>query len=292
MNANEVMEFAKELGREAGRMAMRSFRSTVAIEKVSPDGRDLVTQADKDIEAFLTRRILDAYPTHQILGEENGVVSRSHSPDPITWVLDPIDGTFNFAAGIPLFGVCIAVCVQGEAEVGVVELPALGETYYAARGTGAFRNGARLAVDADATVRTALIDFCGRDLFSAFERMGKAGFDRRLPRLTGCVALGTAYVAAGSLGALIHTSVNPWDMAAGLVLVEEAGGVVSDFAGATVFPKYLDMYLDGQGDKFCCLVTTPGLHPALLELVKGVSAHALGGSANVETAIRKGRGCP
>lgn len=278
MDLRAIMDFAVELGQQAGQRALAAFRRSDAVEKESADGRDLVTQADKDVEAFLTERIFAAYPTHQILGEENGLVARSDRPEPVTWVVDPIDGTFNFAAGIPLFGVCIGVCVEGVPRVGVVEMPALGETYCAAAGMGAYGNGERLSVDTEATMQTALIDLCGRDLFPLFERLGESGHDRRLPRLTGCMALGTAYVAAGRLGALVHTSINPWDLAAGTVLVEEAGGVVTDFRSDAVFPKYLDLVLRGEGDKFCCVVTTPRLHGPLLALLEGVSPRALGGA--------------
>ena len=278
MNLDQALELARELGREAGAMAMAAFGRAKPVVKASADGRDLVTQADKDIEAMLVERIFEAYPNHQILGEEGGAVCRVPDPEPVTWVLDPIDGTFNFAAGMPLFGVCIGVCVGGRPAAGVIEMPALGESYWAVRGGGAFCNGERIEVDHAATMATAHIDTCGRDLYRLYAKLAQAGFDRRLPRLTGCVATACAFVAAGRMGALVHTSINPWDLAAGQAIVEEAGGVCCDFAGGPLFPKYLDLYLQGAGDKFCCLVTTPELRRPLFELVKGVSPQALGGA--------------
>ena len=277
MNWAEVLDFAKELAEEAGRMALAAFRRTEATVKDTGDGRDLVTQADRDIEAFLTERIFEAYPRHQILGEEVGLVTRCEDPEPILWVLDPIDGTFNFSAGLPLFGICIGICIDRVPQVGVVELPALGETFWGTRGGGAFCNGQRLTVDTEATPQTALVDVCGRDLFRLFAKLDDTGFDRRLPRILACMALDTAYIAAGRLGAVVHTSINTWDLAAGSVLVEEAGGAMTDFTGQPIFPKYLDLWLRGERNKFCCIVSPPQLHAPLMDLARGVSPQALGG---------------
>ena len=201
VDLRECLTLAKNLAHDAGCMAMAAFRRSDALVKDTGDGRDLVTQADKDIEAFLVERIFEVYPRHQILGEEGGLMSRCEDPEPVVWVIDPIDGTFNFSAGLPLFGVCVGVCIDCVPQVGVVELPALGETFWGTRGGGAFCNGQRLTVDAEATPQTALLDVCGRDLFRLFAKFDDSGFDRRLPRILACMALDTAYVAAGRLGA-------------------------------------------------------------------------------------------
>ena len=278
MDAPDYLEFARDLAHEAGRMAMAAFRRTDAVVKDTGDGRDLVTQADEEIEAFLTERIFEAYPRHQILGEEEGLVTRCDEPEPVVWVVDPVDGTFNFSAGLPFFGICIGVCVDCVPQVGVIELPALGETFWATRGEGAFCNGQRLTVDTEGTPQTALVDVCGRDLFRLFAKLGDTGHDRRLLRILACMALDTAYIAAGRLGAVLHTSINTWDLAAGSVLVEEAGGLMTDFTGQPIFPNYLDQWLRGERDKFRCIVSPPQLHGPLMDFVRGIAPQALGGS--------------
>jgi len=274
----EWFDLMIRLSRQAGEMAMRSFRNAAVEVKKSSDGRDLVTEADREIEAYLTREILGAFPRHGVMGEENGLVRPHADPEPVLWVIDPIDGTFNYAAGVPLFGTSIGICVNGSSVAGAIEMPALGETFSAVRGEGAFLNGERIHVDDSATLETALVDCCGRDLFSLFRRLGDIRTDRRLPRLTGCAVLSIAYVAAGRFGAMIHTSLNPWDVAAGLVLIEEAGGRFTDFAGLPLFPRFLDLFAEGAGDKFCCVAAPPALHGRLREILPGVSVQALGGA--------------
>ncbi len=265
-----VLAAAQEWAAEAGRLALEARRRMRVEEKACADGRDLVTNVDREIEALLTERVQSEFPGHQILGEENGVVSSSERPEPVQWVIDPIDGTFNYAAGIPFYAVSIGVCVEGTPQVGVVELPGLGEQYAARRGGGAFCNGERIEADRSVTLATGLIDVGGKRLYDTFAWFGRTGFDRRLPRLMGCAALSCAFVAAGRLAAFAHASLSPWDLAAGALIAEEAGAAATDFEGRPLFPDRLTPFLRGEGEKFTCLIAAPGAHAELMDMMRQV----------------------
>ncbi len=266
---SKLLAITREFAREAGRIAMAALNKAEVHEKAGGDGRDLVTDADRQIEAFLTTRVFDAFPRHQIFGEEEGLVSRVESPEPVTWLIDPIDGTFNYAAGLPTFAVSIGVCVHGVPQVGVIELPGLGEQYYATRGGGAFCNDNPIEADRACTAATGLVDVGGKYLFETFTHLGDTGFDRRLLRIMGCAALACAFVASGRLGAFVHASLSPWDLAAGALIAEEAGGRATDFGGAALFPKCVEPFLRGDNEKCTCIVSAPQVHEDMMGLVKG-----------------------
>jgi len=219
-----------------GRIQRKYFRSGVPIEKKGPI--DLVTAADLEAEREFRRIIGSRFPKHAVIGEEADV-DRAAATASHRWIIDPVDGTTNFAHGLALFSVSIALEIDGAMAVGVVFDPMGQELFTAERGEGARLNGMPIHVSSTPVLLDAL--FCTgfpysihqkgpRDrqvrVFSAF--LGKSRGVRRL----GSAALDLCYVAAGRLEGFWEDHLHPWDMAAGALLVQEAGGRVTDYNGA------------------------------------------------------------
>lgn len=194
---------------------------------------DIVTEADRKAEEAILELVREAYPDHGIVAEESGETRSDHA---VRWIVDPLDGTTNYAHGLPIFAVSIAVEVNGVIEAGVVYNPAYGEKYVARRGQGAALNGKPLRVSETPVLNRSLLvtgfpynvretDENNLDHFSHFATRVQGV--RRL----GSAAVDLAYVARGSLDGYWETSLNPWDIAAGWLLVEEAGGRVTDLRG-------------------------------------------------------------
>jgi myo-inositol-1(or 4)-monophosphatase len=222
---------AERLAVEAGALLRAAYGQVEAREK-GPG--DLVTDADFASQALIAKGLASAFPSHTLLAEEAGAV-----PDPSKpwrWVVDPLDGTINFAHGFPFWCVSIALEHEGQLVVGVIHNPLSQETYSAGLGRGATRNGHPIAVSpverlSASLISTALpIDFASdSDRLMAYMRRFSTG--THSVRRTGSSALNLALVAAGGFEVCYATSMNPWDAAAGVLLVREAGGVVSGLAG-------------------------------------------------------------
>jgi myo-inositol-1(or 4)-monophosphatase len=248
---------AVEAALAAGQVQRQFFRQDVQIDK---KGRiDLVTAADLQVEREFRALIESRFPTHTVLGEEQGTTVGSAAR--FRWIIDPIDGTTNFAHGLALFCCSIALEIDGELAVGAVYDPMAEELFTAERGAGAWLNGEPLRVSTcehlvDALLCTGFPYSVGEDrqrmvdVFSEF--LGEAQGVRRL----GSAALDLCYVAAGRLDGFWEQKLQPWDMAAAALLVEEAGGRITDYAGNRV-----DMFR-GQ------IVASNGrLHPLMLEAI-------------------------
>ncbi len=192
---------------------------------------DLVTDGDKASEAIVTARIRDSFPEHRILAEEGTVGAES---SPYRWIIDPVDGTTNFAHGIPAFAVSIGVERDGQLLAGVVYNPATEELFAAARGAGATLNGRPIAVSGIERPEAALAG-CGVNGHRFKGRLVTAGqtFSRLTQgcRTTGAAAIDLCYVACGRLDLFCGPSLAPWDVAAAALIVSEAGGKVTDFDG-------------------------------------------------------------
>jgi myo-inositol-1(or 4)-monophosphatase len=218
------LEFAASLAADAGRLAHSAFgRSTVS----SKGRHDLVTEMDGEVERFIRAAIAKRYPDDAIIGEEQGGQGGSR-----VWILDPIDGTANYARGIPHYCVSIAYLEDGVPSVGVLYDPSHDWLYAAARGEGATRNGERLAVSPCSDLAAATVE-CGwstrrsaADYIALVQRVMDAGCAFRR---AGSGALGLADVAAGRVEAYCELHINAWDCAAGILLVQEAGGMTNDF---------------------------------------------------------------
>jgi len=233
------LAFALALADIADGMAMGAFRRDLEIT-TKPD-RTYVTQADRAIEEELRRRITDAFPGHGVVGEEFGTSQPDAS---VRWYLDPIDGTHNFMRGVPVFGTLLGIERDGELQVGVVSAPALGTRWYARRGGGAWavdtvrRSGTdagprRIAVSkVSAIADTALLYGSAQDVASSGKAPGFGALVGDVWRDRGYGDFwGYTLVAEGAAEAMVEADLSSWDMAAPLVVVEEAGGRMTTFDG-------------------------------------------------------------
>lgn len=224
----ELLDFGVEAARGAGEITLRYFRQKFDARRKAD--RSFVTQADVEAEAFLRQAIRKRYPEDAILGEEEGA---SEGTSGRRWIVDPIDGTYSFVHGVPFYGVLVGVEIEGEPSVGVIHMPALGETIYAARGTGCFLNGEPVRVRETRRLEDALV--LATD-FGACERygFGRAAEDlqrRAGQRRTWGDCYGYLLVAAGRADVMLDPVMNVWDCAALLPVVEEAGGTFTDWRG-------------------------------------------------------------
>lgn len=195
---------------------------------------NLVTEVDRACEELIVNSIRAKYPDHDILAEENEYppLHSAHK-----WIIDPLDGTTNYAHGFPWFAVSIALEVDGVVRAGVIYQPMLDELFSVERGAGAFLNGRPIRVSRRAPLKNCLLATGfpydrtrdNENNFANFENFQMAA---RAVRRAGAAALDLAYVAAGRLDGYWELKLKPWDVAAGKLLVEEAGGRVTDFAGA------------------------------------------------------------
>ena len=223
--------------RIGGEILMRYFRDGVQMrDKTAQGGKtyDLVSDADIESERAIADYLRQHFPDHELMGEEDlvGNVDAEH-----LWVIDPLDGTNNFAHHLPHFAVSIAYYHRGQAMVGVVLNPARDETFTAVRGQGATRNGQTVTVS-DATSLTHALIGCGfyydrgdmmRCTLAAVEEF--FGKDIHGIRRFGTAALDLCQVGCGQFGGFFEYQLSPWDYAAGALFVEEAGGVISDAEG-------------------------------------------------------------
>lgn len=224
----ELLDFAQDLAREAGEIAMSYFGKNPQRER-KRDG-SIVTIADRKAEQRMRRRIAQRYPSDGIVGEEFGI-QEGHSER--RWIIDPIDGTFSYAHGVPLFGVLIGVEIAGVPSVGVAHMPALDETASAATGFGCSWNGSRAKTSQVATLGDALI-VCG-DFYASH----KHGFGEAVERIQSGArqrrgwgdCYGHLLVATGRAEVALDPVMSIWDCAALAPIVEEAGGTFTDWRG-------------------------------------------------------------
>ncbi len=226
----DPLSVAIDVAREAGAV-LREYAGTPLDVREKGRRADLVTAADKASEELIKRRLLAAFPNATILGEETGT-TRGTSDE--RWIVDPLDGTTNYAHGYPLCCVSIAYERSGELIAGVVYAPFMGELFAAGRGGGARLNGERIAVSSIAAVADAMV--CTGFHPADFERNARyfaaASHRAQAVRRDGSAALDLAYVAMGRFDGFWEFDLNPWDVAAGSLLIAEAGGRVTRVDGA------------------------------------------------------------
>lgn len=241
-SASGAMEIARAVAGEAAEL-LRGAAGNVGNIRSKSNPRDLVTEWDTRCEDLIRERLLALTPDIPLLGEERGVSAASGTASDFMWLIDPIDGTVNFAHGLPYFGVAIALEHRGRAIAGAVYAPALGWEIWGARGHGSFMNGERMAVSTIAALDQALL-ITGfpsdrathpQNNFSEWEHFQrKAGACRRL----GAASLDLCLVARGWADGYWERRLNPWDISASALMVEEAGGQVSAYdAGPMVSAK-------------------------------------------------------
>jgi myo-inositol-1(or 4)-monophosphatase len=217
-------DFARALARDAGKLAHRAFGTSVATMK----GRhDVVTEMDREVERFIRSAIAARYPQDAVIGEEEGGGGGDR-----LWLIDPIDGTANYARGLPRYCVSIGYLERGVPTIGAIYDPSNDWLYAGARGEGAWLDGTRLAVSSCTEMTAATVE-CGwstRRPASAYVALLARVLDAGgAIRRAGSAALGLADVAAGRAEAYAELHINAWDCAAGIVLVQEAGGFANDF---------------------------------------------------------------
>jgi histidinol phosphatase-like enzyme (inositol monophosphatase family) len=227
-DTTELLEFAVDIARGAGEITLKYFRQDPETSKKA-DG-SFVTIADREAEKFLRQRILERFPDDTVLGEEEG---ESKGNSGRRWVVDPIDGTFAFVHGVPFYGVLIGVEVDDEPTVGVVNIPALDEIVYGAKGRGAFLNGKPARVSGKTGLEESLV-LCTE--FSACERYGFGAAAAELQRRAKATrtwgdCYGYVLVATGRAEVMLDPVMNLWDCAALLPIIEEAGGTFTDWRG-------------------------------------------------------------
>jgi len=225
---HDLLEFSVEIARTAGDITLKYFRRQPETHKKT-DG-SFVTIADREAEAFLRQAILKRFPDDGVVGEEEGERSGSSGR---RWIIDPIDGTFAYVHGVPLFGVLIGLEVEGDYSLGVINIPALEEMVYAAKGLGCFSNGTPARVSATVNLEDALL-LCTD--FPACERYGfgaaaNAFQQRAKTSRTWGDCYGYVLVATGRADVMLDPIMNLWDCAALLPIMEEAGGTFTDWRG-------------------------------------------------------------
>jgi myo-inositol-1(or 4)-monophosphatase len=230
--------FAQGVVREAGQMALDRYRRRESLAIERKGRQDFVSEADKACEAFVAEALLRAFPEDAFLGEEGGLQNEGGAA---TWIIDPIDGTSNFIAGIPIWCVSLGLVIGNQAVLGVVYNPATEELYAARAGEGAYLNGKRIRVSTAHRLEEARIGlgFSYRRPVQDHVKAVSACLEASCEYTRfGSGALGMAFAADGRLDGYYEVHINAWDVAAGLVLVSEAGGWCSDyFAPADAFNK-------------------------------------------------------
>ncbi|MGB0216871.1 MAG: inositol-1-monophosphatase [Alteromonas oceani] len=229
-----MLNIAVRAARVAGSLIVRGFENRDDLVKQAKGANDYVTQIDKDAEMAIIHKIKQSYPDHSFLGEESGETAGDSAE--FQWIIDPLDGTTNFIKGIPHFAVSIALLHKGRLDQGVVFDPIRGELFTASRGQGAQLNGYRIraskARDLSETVLATGLPFKNKTLYADYAiRLNKIFHDCGDIRRAGSAALDLAYVAAGRHDGYWERGIKPWDIAAGELLVREAGGLVTDFSG-------------------------------------------------------------
>lgn len=228
-----TLNIAVKAARRAATVINRASTQLELLTVESKSPNDFVTEVDRAAEKAIIEVLREAYPGHGILAEESG---ESGAESEFVWIIDPLDGTTNFIHGFPQYAISIALAKNGVPEHCVVYNPINNELFTASRGGGAFLNDRRIRVSRRTRLSDALLgtgfpyrEFGNIEAYLAmFRELTQKSAGIRRP---GAAALDLAYVAAGRLDAFWEIGLAPWDMAAGVLLVQEAGGLVSDFAG-------------------------------------------------------------
>ncbi|MDT8379629.1 MAG: inositol monophosphatase family protein [Desulfotignum sp.] len=234
-----MQSFLKEIIVQAGDICLEKQGRLTPDDLMFKARKDLVTATDRQVEAFLVEQIHSRFPDHGVWGEETG---RTSTGSEYCWIIDPIDGTTSFFHGQPYYAVSIALKKGQEIISGAVYAPALGQLFQAGRKEGAWLNDHPLHVSATTTLTDAVMATGFACLRAGLEPNNLIHFNRIVPRLRdirrcGSAAVDLCYVAAGKLDGFWELNLNVYDVAAGVLMVTEAGGVVTDFTGGPDFPE-------------------------------------------------------
>ncbi len=254
-----ALEVAREAAKQAGRLARERFEKEKEVKFKRPG--DIVTEVDTRAEALIFELIRREFPSHALVGEESSPNVRAD--ESYAWIVDPVDGTRNYATGLPIYSTVVGLALDGEVLVGVNYDPERDDLFEAERGRGAFLNGKRIQVSEKAALKDCVIGFdvpygeVGAKY--ELEMLAQAVWPNLgTVRTIGSSALGISYAAAGRTDFYFQHRLSPWDMVAGILLVEEAGGVITDRHG-----KRATLYSDG------IIASNADLHAEFLRLTEG-----------------------
>ncbi len=230
----KMKHWAEEVGEYQRSMFRQNFKVSSKTEKI-----DLVSEVDKKSEEMLVSLIKDNYPDDKILAEEGGWISGNKKENDRAWVIDPLDGTVNYVHGFHIFAISLACLVEGELKAGLIHMPLLEEFYSAQRGRGSFFNGEPIRVGNNSRLETAIIATGFPYDHQQNDRLVLELFSRVLPktggiRRTGSAAYDLCLVARGIFDGFWEIKLEPWDIAAAVLIVKEAGGAVTNFSGEDI----------------------------------------------------------
>jgi myo-inositol-1(or 4)-monophosphatase len=276
-SSHPMLNVAVRAARAAGAIINRAALDIESVRIKQKQVNDFVTEVDAAAEQAIIEIILEAYPNHGILAEESGNSQGNKFSDHI-WIIDPLDGTTNFIHGFPVYCVSIALQIKGKVDHAVVFDPTRNDLFFSSRGRGAYLNDRRLRVSKRETLAQSLIStgfpFRPGDNFPTYMAMMSDIMTRTAGlRRPGAAALDLAYVAAGFTDGFFETGLMPWDMAAGSLLVTEAGGLIGNFTGEA---NYLE-----QKE---CLAGNPKVYAQMVSLLGKYSKFA---SAGEKAAVRQ-----
>jgi myo-inositol-1(or 4)-monophosphatase len=266
-NLHPMLNVAIKAARAAGAIINRAALDVEAVRVSQKQVNDFVTEVDHASEETIIDTLLTAYPGHAIWGEETGRTRGAQDSDHV-WIIDPLDGTTNFIHGFPVYCVSIALAVKGKVEQAVIYDPSRNDLFTATRGRGAYMNERRIRVSKRTMLSQCLIStgfpFRKGDNFQAYLAMMSEVMQRTAGlRRPGAAALDLAYVAAGFCDGFFETGLSPWDVAAGSLLVTEAGGLVGNFTGESDFLEQKE-----------CLAGNPRIYGQLVPLLHKYSKFA------------------
>ena len=231
-----MLKFIEQTAREAGNILMKYYNGENKITRKKDLG--YVGEADLASEKYILDAIEKSYPSSHIISEEEGELNKELSGNGMTWIIDPLDGTTNFVHRFPFFAVSIGVMINGELSAGAVYNPASDELFSAQQGKGAFLNGQKICVSKirefnDSLCITGFYYFQGEKLYHQIERFKRVQEATLSVRRLGAAALDICYVACGRAEGFWEEGLNSWDVAAGTLILQESGGIFSDFSGKT-----------------------------------------------------------
>ena len=262
-----MLNVAIKAARAAGAIINRAALDVESVRVSQKQSNDFVTEVDQASENAIIETLLSAYPDHGILAEESGSTRGNPNAEAV-WIIDPLDGTTNFIHGFPVYCVSIALQVKGRLEQAVVYDPTRNDLFTATRGRGAFMNERRIRVGKRTRLQECLLStgfpFRPEDDFNTYLRLMGDMMQRTAGlRRPGAAALDLAYVAAGFSDGFFELGLQPWDMAAGALLITEAGGLVGNFTGEADFLQHRE-----------CLAGNPRIYAQMVAVLQKYSKFA------------------
>ena len=276
-NLHPMLNVAVKAARAAGAIINRAALDVEAVRVSQKQVNDFVTEVDHAAEAVIIETLLTAYPHHGIWAEESGKQHGAQDSD-FVWIIDPLDGTTNFIHGFPVYCISIALAVKGKVEQACIYDPSRNDLFTATKGRGAYMNERRIRVSKRIDLRPSLIStgfpFRPGDNFNNYLLMMAEVMQRTAGlRRPGAAALDLAYVAAGFTDGFFEAGLSPWDVAAGSLLVTEAGGLIGNFSGDSDFLEQRE-----------CVAGNPKVYGQLVAILGKYSKFA---SAGEKAALRQ-----